>query len=179
MDWNAVGALGEIVGAAAVVVSLLYVGRQVKHSSTVTRVQGIQATNEKLFEWALLVGSDPGLAELMVRVETTGCGPSDFLPAEAARVGYLYHALLSLTHTLYERRSEGLISDSELDRWVAKNEGLMGSAYLCELWPRLRPNFPPDYSAWLEERYNLPRSDAARQPIPPTPDGEREGAPSG
>jgi hypothetical protein len=161
MDWNAIGAVGEIVGAAAVVVSLLYVGRQVKHSSTVARVQGIQSTNEKLFEWALLIGSDPELSDLMVRVESTGCGPNDFTPREAARVGYLYHALLSLTHTLYERRAEGLITSDELDRWAAKNRGLMGSAYLCQLWPRLRPNFPPDYGAWLEGRYNLPAEPSA------------------
>ncbi len=84
MDWTVIGAPGELVGAAAVVISLLYVGRELKHSSTVARVQGIQSTNEKLFDWALLIGSDP------------------------------------------------------------------------ELWPRLKPNFPPDYAAWLEGRYNLP-----------------------
>lgn len=178
MNWDAVGAVGEIVGAAAVVVSLLYVGRQVKHSSTVARVQAVQSTNEKLFEWALLVGSDAELAELMARVEATGCRVADFLPHEAARVGYLYHALLSLTHTLYERRSEGLIGDDELDRWASKNEGLMGSAYLCEAWPRLRPNFPRDYGSWLEERYNLPRRGQGGSPgAAPRP--QRQGAPSG
>ncbi|HKJ03418.1 MAG TPA: hypothetical protein VJ997_13215 [Longimicrobiales bacterium] len=157
MNWNAIAALGELVGAGAVVVSLLYVGRELKHSSTVARVQGIQSTNEKLFEWALLISSDADLAELMMRVEKTGCGPEDFTPREAARVAYVYHALLSLTHTLYERRSEGLISLQELDRWAAQNRGVMGTPYLCKLWPRLRPNFPEDYTAWLEGRYNLPK----------------------
>ncbi|MDP2856752.1 MAG: hypothetical protein Q8P50_02110 [Bacillota bacterium] len=122
MDWTAIGALGELVGAAAVVISSTWAGS----SSTPARSRG----------------------------------PKDFAPREAARVGYLYHALLSLTHTLYERRAEGLITADELDRWAAKNRGLMGSSYLCEPWPRLKPNFPPDYAAWLKGRYNLPRDPA-------------------
>jgi len=158
MDWNALAAIGELVGAAAVVVSLLYVGRELKHSSTVARIQGIQSTNEKLFDWALVIAGDPELADLMGRVESTDCGPKDFSPRDAARVGFLYHALLNLTHTLYERRSQGLITAPELDRWAGENRGLMGAPYLCSLWPGLRPNFPEDYACWLEERFNLPRS---------------------
>jgi len=156
MDWNMVGALGEIVGAGAVVVSLLYVGRELKHSSAVARLQGIQATNEKLFEWAMSVAKDPALAALMVRVEGEGCALRDLSAQDQARIAYVYQALLSLTHTIYERRSEGLISDGELDRWAAQNAGVMGSPYLCEIWPRMRPNFASDYARWLEARFRLP-----------------------
>ena len=156
MDWTMVGALGEIIGAAAVVVSLLYVGRELKHSSAVARLQGIQSTNEKLFEWAMAVGTDPDMAALMLRVEAAGCGCSDFTEQEQARIAYVYHALLSLTHTIYERRTEGLITDHELDRWAAQNAGVMGSSYLCEIWPRMRPTFASDYARWLEARFNLP-----------------------
>lgn len=161
MDWSMVGALGEIVGAAAVVISLLYVGRELKHSSAVARMQGIQASNERLFEWAMAVGSDPDLAALMVRVEEAGCREADFTPAERARITYVYHALLSLTHTIYERRAEGLITAVELDRWAAQNAGVMGSPYLCAIWPRMRPNFSSDYARWLESRFNLPAGAAA------------------
>ena len=34
MNWDAIGAVGEILGALAVVGSLIYVGRQFRHSST-------------------------------------------------------------------------------------------------------------------------------------------------
>ena len=156
MDWNMVGALGEIAGAAAVVVSLLYVGRELKQSSTVARLQGIQATNEKLFEWAMAMGTDPDIANLMVRVQAVGCEAADFSTVERAQIEFIYHALLSLTHTIYERHSEGLITGDELDRWAAQNAGVMSSPYLCGIWPRMKPNFAPDYAQWLERRFNLP-----------------------
>lgn len=157
MDWTVVGAVGEVIGAAAVVVSLLYLAREMRHGTQVARIAGIQSTNEKLFDWALTVSSDPELAALLARVQSSGAKPSDFSEAEQARITYLYHGLLNLTHTMFERCAEGLIGDAEIDRWAAKNRGLMGSPFLCALWPAIEPNFPDDYSRWLEARYNLPR----------------------
>ena len=34
MNWEAIGAFGEIIGAIAVVLSLVYVGKQFRYSST-------------------------------------------------------------------------------------------------------------------------------------------------
>ena len=33
MDWNAIGAMGEVIGAAAVVISLIYVALQVRQNT--------------------------------------------------------------------------------------------------------------------------------------------------
>ena len=37
MNWEAIGAIGELTGAFAVVVSLIYVGVQVRHSAGAVR----------------------------------------------------------------------------------------------------------------------------------------------
>jgi len=37
MDWQAIGAVGEMLGAAAVVASLVYLARQVRSSAAVIR----------------------------------------------------------------------------------------------------------------------------------------------
>ena len=38
MSWEAIGAIGEIVGAAAVVLSLVYLGRQIEHQNRESRI---------------------------------------------------------------------------------------------------------------------------------------------
>ena len=38
MNWEATGAAGEILGAVAVIASLLYLARQVRHSAIVSEV---------------------------------------------------------------------------------------------------------------------------------------------
>ena len=39
MNWDAVGAIGEVVGAVAVVVTLLYVGRQIHQANVQTQAR--------------------------------------------------------------------------------------------------------------------------------------------
>jgi len=46
MDWNAVGAVGEVAGAIAVLVTLVYLATQVRHSSQQTRLALSQARTE-------------------------------------------------------------------------------------------------------------------------------------
>jgi len=38
MNWNAIGAVGEIAGAAAVVISLLYLGKQIRSQNRESRI---------------------------------------------------------------------------------------------------------------------------------------------
>ena len=39
MNWDAIGAIGEILGAIAVFMSLIYLGRQIRFSGIATRSQ--------------------------------------------------------------------------------------------------------------------------------------------
>lgn len=48
MNWNALGAVGEIVGAAGVIVSLLYLASQVRNNSSQLRHASAQAVLDKL-----------------------------------------------------------------------------------------------------------------------------------
>lgn len=61
MNWDALGAIGEIVGAAGVVVSLLYLAGQVRHNSRQVHHAAAQAVLDKLnsliHELAFTVGA--------------------------------------------------------------------------------------------------------------------------
>ena len=48
MNWEALGSIGEIVGAAGVIVSLLYLAGQVRHNSKQMRHAAAQAVLDKL-----------------------------------------------------------------------------------------------------------------------------------
>jgi len=67
MNWSAIGAIGEIIGAVAVVVSLVYLAVQIRQSSAVTKSMAIQnwASTSALEKSAVF--SDPEFAALVVR----------------------------------------------------------------------------------------------------------------
>jgi hypothetical protein len=53
LNWDAVGATAELLGALAVIVTLVYLARQVRHSAEQTRlsgVQAIQAANDRAYD---------------------------------------------------------------------------------------------------------------------------------
>jgi hypothetical protein len=67
MNWDALGAIGEIVGALAVVVTLLYLARQTQNNA-----QALDATSSREFayrlsEWHREVARDPELKRIMIK----------------------------------------------------------------------------------------------------------------
>lgn len=47
MNWEAIGTAAEVIGAVAVVMSLIYVAAQIKHNTEVSRAQSINQINSQ------------------------------------------------------------------------------------------------------------------------------------
>jgi hypothetical protein len=67
MNWTAFGAIGELAGAAAVVVSLIYVSRQIRAGRTALETSTRDSVFRQLQEWNHVVMSDPVLGDLFQR----------------------------------------------------------------------------------------------------------------
>ncbi|NNF13214.1 MAG: hypothetical protein HKN72_08325 [Gemmatimonadetes bacterium] len=74
MNWDAIGALGELVGAIAVVATLIYLGRQMRHASEesarnqseLSRTR-YDALNRELARSAAAWGATPEITDVMFR----------------------------------------------------------------------------------------------------------------
>ena len=66
MNWEAIGAIGEIFGAGAVVISLFYLASQIRTQNKEAR---LAAQHQVLtaFREASLIMSDPELADIFLR----------------------------------------------------------------------------------------------------------------
>jgi hypothetical protein len=67
MNWDAISAVGEITGATAVVISLIYLAIQVRHNTEVARA----STRQAIADSTMTAGSDlihqPQMAEVVVK----------------------------------------------------------------------------------------------------------------
>jgi hypothetical protein len=98
MNWEAIGAIGEVGGAIAVVVTLVYLARQIHHSTQATRIAAYHQAQEQLWSVGAAVSTDPELAEILARTFTRGIGSlalSDRIRLEFA-LGSLYFGYESL-----------------------------------------------------------------------------------
>jgi hypothetical protein len=67
LDWNAIGAVGEILGALAVVITLLYLSKQIKQNSQAVKLTALRDSTAQWNHWSELLATSPGLAEIVAR----------------------------------------------------------------------------------------------------------------
>ena len=65
VNWEAVGAIAESIGAAAVLLTLVYLARQIKHNSEVTKV----ASYHQAIDQIVQAGVDPDFSLLRAKFE--------------------------------------------------------------------------------------------------------------
>jgi len=94
MNWDAIGAVGEIVGAFAVVVSIAYLSIQIRSSTKATKAS---AGFEAAHSWAMtnewIIGLDSELKKKIAESYQSGYTWSDFTPEERLNISITNRAL--------------------------------------------------------------------------------------
>ena len=67
LNWEAIGAIGEVVGGVAVIATLLYLAVQIRQNAQSVRNAASLSINEGLAEINRRVSNDPEFAELWLR----------------------------------------------------------------------------------------------------------------
>jgi hypothetical protein len=100
VNWEAISAIGQIVGALAVVISLIYLAREIRSNARAARV----ASMETLIRWLGQLVAHPQLRELYYR------GMHDFDSLEGADLvgfGVLMNQFFHIVSELYYQKLEG------------------------------------------------------------------------
>ena len=124
MNWEAAGAIGEIVGAAAVVMTLLYLAVQTRKNS-----QALDATTTREFgfhlsEWARESARDPTLK----RIALKGAEPEiDFSPEEWWEFRIYAISLFLIYQTSFDHLRHNIGSREEADNYVRMTNSLIGT----------------------------------------------------
>ena len=163
MDWTMLGAIGETIGAVAVVLSLLYVGRQVRQSNSMARCQFRQEISSELNTWALGVATSPDLTASFAKVHFHGLVRDQADELERMRIAYAFTAVIGQVQLAHHQAGEGIITQDELDELFGPGTTLMKAPYLASAWPLLATAYPRDFRAWFERRYDLGGSVATDQ----------------
>jgi len=71
MNWEAIGATGELIGAFTVVISLIYVGVQVRHSAGAVRSAAANDASVAMQNWYLEIGSNRQASDIWFNAMTS------------------------------------------------------------------------------------------------------------
>lgn len=106
MNWEAIGAVGEVLGAIAVVATLLYVARQLDEQARALTTSVRDSAFQQLQEWNYQVMADPDLSHLFQR----GAASDDwsgFSPEERSRLIHVLYSFFKTFENIYLHTAEG------------------------------------------------------------------------
>ncbi len=122
MNWEAMGAIGETVGAIGVILSLVYLALQIRHSSEQTRIntKSVQATayQQLIDHHSVLnqqLATNPDLFDVVMRVEINGADKATPLEFNRWEV-FISSSLRSYLNAYYLHRDD-LITQEQFDNF--------------------------------------------------------------
>ena len=156
LEW---GALGELIGGIAIIVSLIYVGRQLKQSNSMARSAVRQEISSELNFWATSIACSPSLGETLTKVHFEDLVAKNATELEGVQMAYIITAFVGQQHFAYQQWQEGNLTDREFEDLFGSRGELHSMPYLKSIWPAVRKGFPRDFVTWYEEQYDLRRDD--------------------
>ena len=135
MNWEALGAVGEIVGAIAVVLTLGYLAVQIRQNTRTVRASTHHGAIRLWNEQQVAFGSDPAVSGLLLR------GSEDYSqldPDERFRYTLLMRSIIGVYYDLFVQHGERLVSEeawSTYRRQIPRNLSWPGAR---EWWQRNR-----------------------------------------
>ena len=67
MNWDAIGAMGEMIGAGAVVISLIYLASQIRSQIEESRIAGMHAVSEGFRDAISSLADSPHVARIWIK----------------------------------------------------------------------------------------------------------------
>jgi RNA polymerase-interacting CarD/CdnL/TRCF family regulator len=134
MNWEAIGAIGEIVGAFAVVVSLIYLALQIRHSRKAAEAQSTISTADMASRWRGMLLQNSDLSDTLAKANSN----ETLSPSERIKLHNLSDDLIVMCAVSHAHNSQsGSLHDISgaveyLMRQIDENPALANE------WRRLR-----------------------------------------
>ncbi len=155
MNWDAIGAIADAVGAIAVVVTLIYLALQIRHNTRASKASAVSASNVSLRENRRAVLASAELTKLFVSGNTD---PPSLSEIERHRYALM---MLNVADAMLDNYTQTLETDFSPETWrtqgvsaVFRTLGTKGGRWFWE-------NYSGSYPAAF--RYEIDRVLSAGQ----------------
>ena len=147
----------ELVAALGVIVSLLFVGYQIRQNTQVARGQARQNLAYLNQEWLILQSQDAEFHELWRRAWTES--DTTLSSSDSARSNFMMLLNLRRLENVYFQFSEGLVDESALSSYGLQPSPVILSIYqgprFRAYWEDTRGSFHPDFVRFFEAQVGL------------------------
>ena len=148
MNWDAIGAIGEIIGALAVVITLFYLARQVKHSTRMARAEMTKDLYLASRTAIMDVAASDRLAEIWADIRP-------FEDEAAARRHTFYQSFFRLYELQFNLANQGLLDAGIATSYVLVIRMFARTRHFDAYWAGARGEFHEDFAAYVDEQIRI------------------------
>jgi hypothetical protein len=147
LNWEAVGAVGEILGAATVVGTLFYLARQVGHATAAARSAARQAVSQMNVDaWGASLDS-----QVLSRAATKATAREELTPEEAGNYERRILMRMRFVENAHYQYEEGLLDAGEWNGYANLVPHLVGAdSPASEYWSRGAAAYSPRFVEEVE-----------------------------
>jgi len=149
MNWEAIGAVGEILGALVVLATIIYLAIQTRISVKVAKAQTPQWISDGINSWVGSMRNDPELIRL-IRISLHHW--SDLSLNDQTRVHSFFTEMMIHLDAILELSSQGLTERTRVQAWIENAAGVLATEGGAKWWSQANFFFSPIVRETLDSR---------------------------
>jgi hypothetical protein len=148
VDWDVIAAIAEAAGALGVLVSIVYLARQIRMNTRVARATCDLTHSASYRDVAMTIVENPDVSDLFHR----GLVDLKSLTAvESQRFAWLIGELFNRFRTKVEGARAGLVSEQQVEVWATFTAALIATPGGGRAWETVRGMFDEEAQLLLRE----------------------------
>lgn len=147
MNWTAIGATGELVGAFAVVITLIYLAISIRQNSKAISVAALRDVTAQWNQWSDMLASSSDLADVIARGnDDYGC----LSPGEAMRYGAYIQSFFDNVESYRTLVTEYKL-EKDLDVLQAIVRRRIAVSGFATWWEQNTEDYSESFVSWVED----------------------------
>lgn len=151
MDWGPIAAGAELVGTLAVIVSLVYVARQLRQSNDLARAQALQMISLEIARLYASWSHDDRAMELLHGIMYDGTRRAHMAPGEMMKMSSNLLAIVRIYDAAYRSMQLKIISEADIELMMLPT--VFHIPFVVDSWASWRPNLSKDFVGHMETRF--------------------------
>lgn len=148
MNWDAVGAVAELISAIGVVVSLAYLAVQIRSNTRSARAATYQSMTQSVLDMNREIFANPELASFLERARTTD---EPFDPVEQRRWAAYCSTHLRYFDNIFHQHQSGSLRDSEFRSLISVAQFHLRSGRFRQYWRDMRMMYDDPYRSYMDK----------------------------
>ena len=147
MNWDAIGAVGELFGAIAVLVTLIYLTTQIKHNTLALKSSAAQAVHENFANWYSSAQGDPILLAVSIKGMRDYSSLSEI---EKSQFVAMFMAFSSHTQNAYDKWQEESLTPELWRGWEYVSMNFFSTPGGNEFWKERSYMFADAFQSYIQ-----------------------------